>query len=1242
ISLVTIRPPFPALMPPPPGTAEQEGEAETTAPDTSVGAQVPAGEPQEAAPAAEAVQEDPSLIPALGFPFGNDSAVDAELEKHLPQRVDDRTALIRRTARNLRVLVQVGCTPGNAEHAAYAGAVAAMQASFTYDSIIGHATLIVDRELRRRAFAGEARIPPQTPVPADLQPAKEETQPGFDPSEAIFAELNGYEKNMLSAMMQEECTAGTVSSFRSMHPGERELLIGRMFANSWSGASWKRMHELDEILGSLCSKCGVGEATADELREAISDPAVLSQFQLSVVASVVGKKPPEITRADILAFGVWASSDPMTPEGRAALQAYAEANLDSMRVLRLAQKAAIPDSRYGDEDIALLKSVFGKKPEEKITRAEAKDAPRIAHYARKLNELRSLWMDTPYAERAAFWKSGQVDILTAGSLLHKLRFDTHSRLSREEHDLLEALHLASARDANAPQNMDVDAARYSVADNLTNHTYRGVAPNPYHNPSDRKSKEHLPVYTREIIALSEFGEHMLAGSLNTAARRQAEYHMLLDFLGAPASRVRFRLSEPQARNRVEQDPEDQSLDHNVPYLAMDGLGVSAPKIEKGTVRPNEDSFASARVVLEDGSVLLLDMVADGMGGHSQGENGGKKNGQVASGIAKDMFELAAAAGWLRTPDDVRRLMLSVDMAIVMEQIRKKPHPDTELAENNMGTTMSVNIQRGCDFWSVHCGDSLAKVLRGGNVVFSAQGHSSEYLTRLTCRQNAEAEIAGLWKSRGVDPADMDPRFRPEFERQVEARAEELLAPVLPKLKKNEVCSVLGVLPKFVHINNSDEDPGPIVLQRGDRTLIGSDGLEAVCDHEYHMVAEKRKGDLLAAAEELTVIARARPGIGPHQALCGCMTEGKREDDKTLIMRDAEAGFAAEGEQPFQWFKKRIWASPREFASSASLRMILETCSDQRTDRQAVLDIIDALIDAATSAPDTIRKDAFTVAIYSIFSIVARRDDREELLSTLVPKIGGWSGLIMKKLRTAPNSGPHKLAMVDFLHMCVPEGDFYPLTGAKNRDIALRAGELFSGTAAPPEALEAARQEWPKPIFPASSSGNNSPYSDLEGNPLPPESTRYLDSTVLEIYESTIVQDTAKSLGVLPRDLEIMLFYAYAGAGDGSFDAEAALDPHDHSFVSPYKAGAEADDLVAAVSGHLCATLQAGADGAENMLLCANLIYQLNEAGLPDETARSYAQALWHRVGAMDSDMPYYDMFANRARSLAARHGVSTS
>jgi len=103
------------------------------------------------------------------------------------------------------------------------------------------------------------------------------------------------------------------------------------------------------------------------------------------------------------------------------------------------------------------------------------------------------------------------------------------------------------------------------------------------------------------------------------------------------------------------------------------------------------------------------------------------------------------AGWVATPEDVRKVFIIAHLAIVMEQIRtlketrerecpedmrEEFEKDPEAAiggywiqENDMGTTAVVSFQDGEKFYGIHCGDSDYMVIRDGEVVIQSVGHN---------------------------------------------------------------------------------------------------------------------------------------------------------------------------------------------------------------------------------------------------------------------------------------------------------------------------------------------------------------------------------------------------------------------------------------------------------------------------------------------------------------------------------------
>ncbi len=270
---------------------------------------------------------------------------------------------------------------------------------------------------------------------------------------------------------------------------------------------------------------------------------------------------------------------------------------------------------------------------------------------------------------------------------------------------------------------------------------------------------------------------------------------------------------------------------------------STPKltIEKGMTRKkdgkdkvNEDSYTS--IVLADQT--RLNAIFDGMGGHG--------NGDLASQLAKRMFEVAAFAGWIKNPDDVVRTLITIDLALVHEQISMKKRRGG-VVESSMGTTVAVTLCRGNEFFGVHVGDSPYKIIRDRKVIMEATPHNIAY----------EAKRRG-------QTIDFDISSMSHF-----------------------ISSALGAESNYIDVNNGTL--GPVLLSEGDIVMLSSDGVtDVVPDSEMLEVLRMTNNDLKQTASKLINLAVPRTDPGQeYSTMSGESVRGKGSDDKTLIFDKVE-------------------------------------------------------------------------------------------------------------------------------------------------------------------------------------------------------------------------------------------------------------------------------------------------------------------------------------------------------------------
>ncbi|MBD3210185.1 hypothetical protein GF318_02280, partial [Candidatus Micrarchaeota archaeon] len=420
------------------------------------------------------------------------------------------------------------------------------------------------------------------------------------------------------------------------------------------------------------------------------------------------------------------------------------------------------------------------------------------------------WVSDSRRREAAinYWRRGKVDLYTLGSMVHKFRFQGVYDHSEEELQMLREFGKDTGPEA---------AESFAKA-----FTEKAV---------EAKS----PMLHPEIVRSFVVFDQVRYSSLNASAQRKEELETLLDFLGVPVER------------------RDVSVNYRnctlVPRLKKNGQGA----YEYGI---SEDAISTITIKSSERESIVLDAVFDGMGGH--------KDGSRAALIAKDVLETAALAGWIQTPEDVRRALVIGDLAIMTEQLRDKgENINGYRPASSMGTTAVVAFQQGGKFYAINCGDSECRIIREGKAIFKSRSHSLAYdLQRDGADMNSEAV-------------------------QIYLRGREFV-----------IVSCLGVSPKYININNEEKgDYVPIELKSGDVIAVDSDGVnEPVCgDHEYPLFIMEANGDLEQARANIAQLARTRiSNKKSYPTRCPCQQKTGKNDDRSLILRYAEGGMA-----PFQ-------------------------------------------------------------------------------------------------------------------------------------------------------------------------------------------------------------------------------------------------------------------------------------------------------------------------------------------------------
>ena len=235
---------------------------------------------------------------------------------------------------------------------------------------------------------------------------------------------------------------------------------------------------------------------------------------------------------------------------------------------------------------------------------------------------------------------------------------------------------------------------------------------------------------------------------------------------------------------------------------------------------NDDSFTSLNIYTSDRGKISIDAVFDGVSGEA--------GGYVASGLSRDALEISALAGWIRSPEDVRRTIILADLIIHSEKKR--------YGFPSMGTTAAISYLEGDKLFGIHVGDSDYMVIRNGAVAFRSQPHGVGNV---------------IWSSIGGSVRMLDINNSPTY----------------PKVNALE----------------------PFILQPGDVILTLTDGItDVLCEHEYGLVMAFGNTEPAAILEAIVRLADSRKdGATTYPTLCGCSPIGGKDDDITGFARKFE-------------------------------------------------------------------------------------------------------------------------------------------------------------------------------------------------------------------------------------------------------------------------------------------------------------------------------------------------------------------
>ena|GEM_PF-6476027 len=749
------------------------------------------------------------------------------------------------------------------------------------------------------------------------------------------------------------------------------------------------------------------------------------------------------------------------------------------------------------------------------------------------------WAAEPDKQNSALelWKRNRVNLLTLASLVHSRRFTDASGHPPEEVEMLVTLK----------QGPNIEG----FLEAFTRKT------------DERRRNDYYP----EIQKVFQEFPDVRYSSLASAARRQSELNTMFEFFGLPVEKTKATF--------------DYKNCFLLPEIKGDKDGSAVYK------DPCEDTMSSMVIVLDDGRKILLDAVFDGMGGHGHGAR--------AAEIAKDALEISAIAGWIKTPEDVRKAIVVADLSILMEQWESKHDKSNLRRQNNMGTTAVVSFQCGDEFYGIHCGDSEYRVLRGGKTAFKSYSHSYAYEARRM----------------GRDPD------APEVKEMLRAH-------------KNKVTSALGSGTRYININNTEgADYSPFILRPDDAIAVDSDGVnDPLCaDHEYPMIMAESK-DLAEARLKIVNTSTLRADRKrSYKPKCGCEEREGKNDDKSLMLRYAAEGMKLSSDS----ITRAMGEEPEMLSNSSDFQALLAGSLPE--DRKQAEQFFEKLISAAEAAEEEKRPAAYAFVIDMLFGTASKRSDHAELVECLLPSMERWTEEIIAELALSKDASAAKRRMFDFASRTADAMDFAILFDAENPEISEWAFRRMIDLPRDEKIkFYQACFEKIKPVFNFRNVPKD-PHTDIHGKPLSAWQTRYLDSMIFDVHESSVMQETALRLGIRPRDLEIMVFYVYSDSDpDVVFDtSESRSDFNLARAIEPHKRG-DISNLIAELSLHL------GSDDAGRILEASYYIYYLNTGLLKHDKAQDFSRRLSVLVRSMGGNAPYWMSFANKAELF--RHRTS--
>jgi len=665
--------------------------------------------------------------------------------------------------------------------------------------------------------------PPRVPEPVF---SKHEEQ-AVEDDQTIFDRLQPLQKILITkALYQTDCTADDLEKFRTMDAGLRELRMQNYISSVWPQKDFKaNLAAFREAKRSLDIFFSLPPPSSREMEHAVTNPANLSQNQKEMVADLFEIQAPEVESKHIRGFGVWVRG-----EHAELLRYWEDSLLNDFNLISLSQSMvtsrASPHRRFSSEQVLLISFILNKHPSQ-LTPQDFVNVEAVTSFRKKLkanayfwrdaqeysvlNAFAYKWFTSTREQRQRHWTSTSVNMFSVSDFAHRLRFVHPMSYAQSDTKILEEIYEKPV--AEIPQD-NIDAFRSAVL----NKTY-----------GDNGSKEYYPQLLRLFKLVGD------PENLREAVSKNEEFNILLEFLGGPNLAVATDfvkvagLTAPKFQTRM-----DSSEGGRKKLVVLDDY-----------CETNDDCFTGAEITLPTGQFIRLKAVFDGMGGHDTMKGlvpGYMSNGQVASNVAREAVELCAAAGWIQNPEDARRAVVIADLAVTFEQISKKANKTTTYLENDMGTTATITLRIGNQFYGIHAGDSEYKVLRRGKVAFQCPIHNMAYMMR----QN------------GIENNG--------------------------KFPSNIIVSALGSTSSYIDING-------FKLENGDVEFVSSDGIsDLVLDGEIGRVLEEHP-DLDDACHALLRLAESRKQKGKHTSSIppdpsdGSAPEhiNGHNDDKTVVL-----------------------------------------------------------------------------------------------------------------------------------------------------------------------------------------------------------------------------------------------------------------------------------------------------------------------------------------------------------------------